>query len=253
MENNTNSSPSIQPMRLPVALFFFGIPAFLFAFVQRVAAPFLDASGVPLLVNFFVIMSPHILFFFGALIAYRMEGNPFTRDAFSRRFRLTPLRGKAWGWVAAAVIADIALYLFVYAAGKPILQMIYDAIPDPEILERILGDSTTFVGFPLSGNFWLLGIFLIYYFFNVIGEEFWWRGYIFPRQELVHGSRTWLVHGVLWAGFHLFSPYNALMVLPGALLLAWIAQKQQNNWVFLIAHATLNGLSMIRIISGILS
>ena len=253
METNVNTSPAIQPMPLSMALLFFGIPMLLFVFVQRVAAPYLDSFGVPPLANFFVLMSPHILFFFGALIAYRMEGNPFTWEAFSRRFRLNPIRGKTWGWVALATIGQIALYLLVYAAGRPILKVIYDALPDPEILNRVLGDSTTFVGYPLSGNFWLLGIYLTYYFFNILGEEFWWRGYIFPRQELVHGSRTWLVHGVLWAGFHLFSPYNALMVLPGALLVSWIAQKQQNNWIFLIAHAAINVLTMIRIISGILS
>jgi membrane protease YdiL (CAAX protease family) len=98
----------------------------------------------------------------------------------------------------------------------------------------------------------LLGVYFTYYFFNVVGEELWWRGYIFPRQELVHGSRTWIVHGLLWAGFHLFTPYNALMVLPGALWMSWIVQKQKNNWIFLIAHAAINGLAMISIISGIM-
>jgi len=253
MENTLNTSSSIRPMRLPVALLFFGIPVLLFAFVQRVAAPYLDSLGVPLLVNYFVIMTPHILFFFGALIAYRMEGNPFTWEAFSRRFRLNTMRGKAWGWAAVAAIGNIALYLLVYIAGRPFVEAVADAVPESEIVLRVLPDATTFVGYPLSGNFWLLGLFLIYYFFNVVGEEFWWRGYIFPRQELVHGSRTWLVHGLLWAGFHSFSPYTVLMVLPGALLQSWITQKQQNTWIFLIAHAAMNGINVIGLIFKILS
>jgi len=70
----------------------------LFVFAHRIAAPFLESLGVPPLVNFFVIMTPHILFFFGAFIAYRVEGNPFTWEAFSRRFRLARLSAKGWAW-----------------------------------------------------------------------------------------------------------------------------------------------------------
>jgi len=251
MENTLNTSSSIRPIRLPVTLLFFGIPMLLFLAIQRVVIPFLDASGVSPMVNFFVLMIPHILFFFGALIAYRMEGNFWSWADLAKRFRLTRLSAKGWAWAIAAAVGNIGLYLLVYAAGNPILQWLADLIPDPEVLNRILGDGTSFVGFPLSGNVWLLGVYFTYYFFNVVGEELWWRGYIFPRQELVHGSRTWLVHGLLWADFHLFTLYNALMVLPGALWMSWIVQKQKNTWIFLIAHASINGLAMIRIISGI--
>ena len=247
--NNTNQ---IKPMSISLALLFFGVPLLLFAVIQRIVMPFLDASGISPLANFFVMMLPHILFFFGALIAYRMEGNLLNWAAFSQRFRLTRLSAKGWGWAIAAAVGNIGLYLLVYVAGKPVLQWLADLVPDSAVLNRILGDTTSFVGFPLSGNIWLLGVYFTYYFFNVVGEELWWRGYIFPRQELVHGTRTWIVHGLFWAGFHLFTPYNALMVLPGALWMSWIVQKQKNTWIFLIAHAAINGLAMIRIISGII-
>ena len=241
-----------QPMIFSLALLFFGIPVLLFLAIQRVVIPFLDASGVSPLVNFFVLMIPHVLFFFGALIAYRMEGNFWTWADLSQRFRLTRLSAKGWAWAIAAAVGNIGLYLTVFTLGMPVLEWLAKLIPDPEVLNKILGNGTTFVGFPLSGNIWLLGIYFTYYFFNVIGEELWWRGYIFPRQELVHGSRTWVVHGGLWAGFHLFTPYNALMVLPGALWVSWIVQKQKNTWIFLIAHASINSLAMIRIVSGII-
>jgi membrane protease YdiL (CAAX protease family) len=242
----------IQPMPITLALLFFGIPMLLMAITQRIVLPFLDASGVSPLVNFFVLMIPLVLIFFGALIGYRREGHLWNWSNFSQRFRLTRLSGKGWLWAIAAALGNIGLYLSVYTVGLPVLEWLADLIPDPEVLNRILGDGTSFVGYPLSGNFWLLGVYFTYYFFNVVGEELWWRGYIFPRQELVHGSRTWIVHGLLWAGFHLFTPYNALMVLPGALWMSWIVQKQKNNWIFLIAHAAINGLAMFSIISGIL-
>jgi len=251
--NTMETSNKIQPMSFALALLFFGIPMLLFLVVQRVVCPYLDTLGVPPLVNFFVLMTPHILFFFSALVAYRMEGNLWNWYDLSQRFRLIRLSAKDWGWAIAAAVGNIGLYLLVYTAGRPVLEWLAELIPDPGVLNTILGDGASFVGYPLSGNFWLLGVYFTYYFFNVVGEELWWRGYIFPRQELMHESRTWIFHGVLWAGFHLFTPYNALMVLPGALWMSWIVQKQKNTWIFLIAHASMNGLAMIRIIAGIMS
>jgi len=55
-----------------------------------------------------------------------------------------------------------------------------------------------------------------------------------------------------FAGFHLFAPYNALTVLPGALFLSWIVQRERNTWIFVIAHGALNVLAMIRLVSGVL-
>ena len=98
----------------------------------------------------------------------------------------------------------------------------------------------------------LLGLFLIMYFFNVLGEEFLWRGYLFPKQELTHGKYTWIVHGLLWTSFHLFAPYNALMVLPGALFMSYITQRYKNNTIFLISHATLNGIPLIILLTNII-
>jgi len=176
------TSNKTRPMSFALALLFFGIPMLLFLTIQRVVCPFLDAAGVSPLVNFFVLITPHILFFFGALVAYRMEGNSLNWSDLSQRFRLTRLSAKGWGWAIAAAVGNIGLYLLVYVAGRPVVEWLADLVPDPEVLNRILGDGTSFVGYPLSGNFWLLGVYFIYYFFNVIGEELWWRGYIFPRQ-----------------------------------------------------------------------
>jgi len=51
----------------------------------------------------------------------------------------------------AAAIGNIGLYLLVYVAGKPVLQWLADLIPDPAILNRILEDGTSVVGFSVVG------------------------------------------------------------------------------------------------------
>ena len=238
-------------MSLPVSVALFALPCLLFLALQRWVVPAMASAGVPYVVCFLVLGSPHLLFFFGALYAYRGEGRPWRLGELCARFRLRALDRRAVLWSIAAALGNIATYLAMYILARPLLEWLYEAFPEPEVIGEIFGDAETFAGYPLAGNVWLLGIFFCVYFFNVMGEELWWRGSIFPRQELTHGGRTWLVHGVLWAGFHLFSPYNALMVLPGALWLSWIVQREKNTWIFVIAHAALNALAMVRIVKGI--
>lgn len=82
-----------------------------------------------------------------------------------------------------------------------------------------------------------------------LGKELWWRGYILSRQELAHGSRTWIVHGLLlWAAFHLFAPWNFIGILPGCLALAYVAQRLKNTWPAAIAHGLANGLLVLVVV-----
>ena len=243
----------IRPMSLRLSLVLFGLPCLLFLALQRWIVPAMAAAGVPHVISFLVLASPHLLFFFGALVAYRLEGAPWSLRGLAERFRFRSLDRRGILWALAAAIGNIGSYLAVFLLARPLLQKVHDAFPEPEVLGDIFGDAETFAGHPLAGNLWLLGVFFCVYFFNVMGEELWWRGYIFPRQELTHGRRTWLVHGLLWAGFHLFAPYNALMVLPGALWVSWIVQREKNTWIFVISHGALNALAMIRIVKGILA
>ena len=55
--------------------------------------------------------------------------------------------------------------------------------------------------------------------FNIVGEELWWRGYIFPRQEKQHGRFTWVLHGLLWTLFHAFKWWDLIGLVPGFFLL----------------------------------
>jgi membrane protease YdiL (CAAX protease family) len=246
------TGPQIRAMPLPLSVALFGLPCLLFVVLQRWVVPHMAAAGIPHLVSFLVLGSPHLLFFFGALYAYRREGWPWRLGDLAARFRFRALDRRGVLRTIAAVVGLIGSYLAVYVLAKPLLQRLHDAFPEPEILGEIMGDAETFAGFPLEGSVWLLAVFFCIYFFNVIGEELWWRGYIFPRQELRHGQRTWLVHGLLWAGFHLFAPFNAVMILPGALWVSWIVQRERNTWIFVISHGALNALAMIRIVRGIL-
>ena len=185
---------SVKPISLLHSSLFFLTGALLFLFSERVLIPYLHGRGVPPVISFLIMATPHILFFATALYGYRKEGNPFEWNAFRTRFRLFGIKRKMILWVILFVAIDILLYLLVYELAYPLVKWVHDAYPTPEAITEILGERPMFAGHDLTGNWWLLGIYFYYYFLNVFGEEFLWRGYLFPRQELQHGSNTWWIH-----------------------------------------------------------
>ena len=115
-------------------------------------------------------------------------------------------------------------------------------------------DATPFFfqNMPLSkSNFWILYVWPLFFFFNIFGEEFLWRGYIQPRQELLNKKYTWLVHGILWAFWHLpmgldliFSALPILFILPA------IVQIRKNTTVSIIIHFVFGAFGFLALALG---
>lgn len=242
---------SIKGISIIASIAIFTGGALLFVLIERAIIPFLNGIGTSKPILFLMLALPHMLFFFLALLGYRLEGNRFERKSFLKRFRYKSIKGKMWIWTILIAIINILLYMAVYTLAGPIVEKLYSWCPPPKILDDIMGNGEMFAGHVLKGNWWLLGLFFIVYFFNILGEEFLWRGYLFPKQEKTHGKYTWIVHGLLWTSFHLFAPYNALIVFPGAMFMSYVVQRTKNNTIFLIAHATLNGIPLVILISHI--
>lgn len=123
------------------------------------------------------------------------------------------------------------------------------SFPLPAYLPSTLDSRVTVSGVPpeFSSNT-LLSIILfqvVFLFFNILGEELWWRGYILPRQELTHGKKTWLIHGLLWTLFHSFWWWNLILLLPGALAASYVAQRLKNTTVIITAHLLINSVGGI--------
>ena len=83
-------------------------------------------------------------------------------------------------------------------------------------------------------------------FFNIFGEELWWRGYVLPRQAKHFGKYACdLFHGLLWTLFHAFKWWDLIGLLPVCLSLSYVAQRRQSTWPGNIAHLLFNGLGFI--------
>jgi membrane protease YdiL (CAAX protease family) len=246
----------LKPMTVQSSLLFFGIPAILVTIqIYFVMGLFADLS-LPIFWNYTLVYAtiPMVLLIIVSLIFYRREGNALSWSGLKQRFRLHRMNKNDWLWA-------LGLFLFMFiTAGilsvvtSPVIASLFPP-PDywPDELNPLKSSPSTeiptvFLGEPLIGNWWILLVVFSSLVIATLGEELWWRGYILPRQELTHDKNTWIVHGILWNLFHIFHPWNLLVLLPGTLALSYVVQKRENTWVAIIAHALANGFLVISVI-----
>ena len=117
------------------------------------------------------------LYFIASLVAYRLEGNPFKRQAFARRYRLEKIKGEQWKWGLALLLSFILIILLLNIASPWLASIPILAPPESFPAElnpakpggRISGE---FMGLPLKGQWWLVGVYFLGWVFNIFGEEF---------------------------------------------------------------------------------
>jgi membrane protease YdiL (CAAX protease family) len=127
-----------------------------------------------------------------------------------------------------------------------------------KLLELLIGkfeQSPSFMTFePLTpGRYWLLLVWLPYFFLNIMGEEFLWRGVMLPRQEITFGKNAWMIHGSGWALFHIAFGWKLLLtMLPLIFIQSYVVQKTRNSWAGVIMHGGINGPSFVAIFFGLI-
>jgi membrane protease YdiL (CAAX protease family) len=177
------------------------------------------------------------MFFAAIYLSGREAGSYTLKDIFSR-MRIKKLSGMDLVWTVGAFIL-LSLASFVIA----------------KVLMPTLGlDATPFFfqNMPLNDQyFWILYVWPLFFFFNIFGEEFWWRGYIQPRQELLNKHWTWLVQGVLWAFWHLPMGLDLIIAaIPIFLILPAIVQYRKNTTTAIIVHTVFGGFGFLVLALG---
>ncbi len=96
----------------------------------------------------------------------------------------------------------------------------------------------------------LLLVWLPMFFFNIVGEEILWRGYI---QSRLDGKYTWLLCSFLWMLFHLpFGLDLMIMLIPIAIIVPYVFSKTQNSLTGIFIHGIYNGPIFILVSLGII-
>jgi len=152
------------------------------------------------------------------------------RDALWLRSPRSPKSGRVGGRLWLILIPLTALF-----AVEEVLPQV--GVPANRDLSAFL-DSTTGHSF-MSGNWGWFALILVMFVFNtVLGEELLFRGLLLPRMKRVFGRGDWAANGVLFAGYHLHTPW----MMPATLLIDTFAicypsRRYQSAWIGIAVHS----------------
>lgn len=254
----TPNRPALKALPLPLALLYFGGSALLFRSCVYGLMPYLLQSGVS---PFWAFISSYSLALSALVavtgLALRQDGYRLTWTTFRERLRFGPLSLQAWGWTLGLFVVGFLLTGLLIPSAQAIARI--PAFSPPAFLPDVLNpfspktaSLTQFMGVPLAGKWWLLVVYALFLMvFNLLGEELWFRGYLLPRQQVVYGQWSWLVHGLLWTLFHVpIYPWYAVYLLPTALSVSYAAQKTGSSWASYLVHGLGNGLLVLIPLTG---
>jgi membrane protease YdiL (CAAX protease family) len=246
----------LKPLQRWESLLFFGFPTLLMLVSVYFILPSLTSLGASEYLGLqLASLIPYLTLFVGALVAYRREKNPWSWTAFQDRFRLNRLSGQDWLWVLALIIFSFASYLMLRSLVSTLVSNNFFALPAsvPRIIDpRLQLSLEELAGGTLKGNWLLVVISVLVLFFNIFGEELWWRGYLLPRQEVVYGRSAWIMHGLLWTFFHVFKYWELIAILPVSLALSFVVQYRRNTWFGILAHLAVNSLGTIGLLLSVI-
>jgi len=251
VNTTVSSQGTIRPMGFGLSLLCFGVPTLMVVVSFYVVTPALAEIGMmPYYAQLIPVCVVLAALLVASIVAYRLEGRPLTWAGLQERFRLHRITGKACVWaISATMVGFIGSGLgnrigdWLIENGIMPMPTSLPAWLDPQISMSFTERFNLTAG-GLRGNWLAFMMTVIYFFFNIIGEEFWWRGYILPRQELAFGKWTWLIHGVLWASFHVSRWWDIIGLLPAQIVFAYVAWRSRSTTVAIIMHI-LSNISMV--------
>jgi membrane protease YdiL (CAAX protease family) len=247
-------------MGLLLSLLFFCVAGGLSIVAHHVVTPVLAAKGIqPFYAEFIPNTMILACLLIAAIVAYRLEGRPMTWAGIKERLRLTPMTGRLWLWTLGATIAGFICYYLFTPLGNWLIAQGFIPMPaslpawvDPRVVGSFVEKFNMEAG-GLRGIWSFFFMAAITFFFNIVGEEFWWRGYVLPRNELAFGKWTWLIHAVMWAAlFHAWKYWDLVGLLPAHLVFVYVASRTKSTTVSLWLHIFTNISFPIFVLLGVL-
>jgi uncharacterized protein len=167
------------------------------------------------------------------------------RDALWLRSPRSPRSGRIGGRVWLILIPLIVLFA---------LEAVIPAVGVPENRDfASFLDSDVGQNF-LSGAWGWFGVIVVMQIFNtVLGEELLFRGLLLPRMNGAFGRGDWAANGVLFAAYHVHTPW----VMPATLVidtfaLAYPSKRYQSAWIGIAVHSAQSVFFMILLLTFVL-
>lgn len=241
----------------PSIILFLFTASLLRATLYYFAPAYTLATGKPYLIGYLIgWVSSMFIVFLASLIAYKADGHPITQEAFISRYRLDKMKCVDWIWTLAMIIFPVVFltalsFTTKFLKSTPLFSPHPLFPPDMVDMGNNLTQGVLFE-MPLQGKWWLIVIYSFGWFLNIAGEEFWYRGWMLPRQEVAFGKYAWIINGLMFNFQHTFQPWNMLAMLPGSLFVSYAVQRQRKTWMSIIWHGLVNVSLLIFIIQGVI-
>jgi uncharacterized protein len=153
---------------------------------------------------------------------------PVVRDALWLRAPRAPRTGRRGGklWL-------VVLPLIVAAAVAGLLVIPGPAARDfAEFLGSDAGEGL------LAGSWgWFALIAALVVFNTVLGEELLFRGYLLPRMNGRFGRWDWLANGVIFAAYHLHTPWVIPTTLLDTFILSYPSKRYRSALIGIAVHS----------------
>jgi membrane protease YdiL (CAAX protease family) len=210
------------------------------AFGTFILIPAFVQMGIPIFYSYvFAYAFPMAVLLLMALSAFKVEGNPSQWSAFKQRYQLWPLTRRDWLWICGILIAQAIISIPFSMLESRIIQT--GLIPFPLAAQLSLTANEEL----LAGGWMPLLVSVGLLVINVFAEELWFRGYVYPRQEKVHGPSTWILHWLSWwLVFHFFKWWSLITILPVTGLTVYLYRRTGKTTATLIVHFLGNFFSL---------
>lgn len=104
----------------------------------------------------------------------------------------------------------------------------------------------------LDGNWaWFCLVVVLALFNTVLGEELLFRGLLLPRMNAVFGKYDWIANGVLFAGYHIHTPWVIPAVLLDTLFLSWPSKRYRSAWIGIIVHSAQSLIIILAVLGAV--
>jgi membrane protease YdiL (CAAX protease family) len=84
---------------------------------------------------------------------------------------------------------------------------------------------------------WYALILVSFVFNTVLGEELLFRGFLLPRMNGAFKSKDWLANGLLFACYHLHTPWAIPTTLVDTFIIAYPTKRYRSAWIGIAVHS----------------
>jgi membrane protease YdiL (CAAX protease family) len=191
------------------------------------------------------------------LLLLKRQGYRLSLASLKDRLHLHWPRGlKAWLLAVGILILGLGLSMAIEPLNRRLASMPgfippawWGPASNPTV--QVTGAADIFPDVNLVGNYPFLILYLVIgLVFNIIGEEFYYRGYLLPRMRGVFGRWDWIANGVLFTLKHVYQRWLYPGILVGSLCFAFAAGPLGSLPLAMVYHWVGNYLFQIVMLIG---